>query len=142
VSTVPAVKAALRSLFIAALPGVQVIYGPRGNVTITEDSIVEVGGAVGTVAAASLNLREAEEYIVEVTVSVTISSGTQQAATETADALWAAAKAVIRNPPAGSLSVAGVTSVQPVGEFELTETPNPDGPNTAIRFGVHVLAQS
>lgn len=140
-STVPAVKAALVSLFTAALPTAQVIYGPRGNVTITEDSVVEVGGVVGEVDAASMNLREHEDYVIEVTVSASISSGTQQAATEAADALWVAVKATIRNPPGGSLSVSGVSSVQPIGEFEFTETPSSNDRNTAIRFGVRVQAQ-
>jgi hypothetical protein len=140
-STIPAVKAALLTLFTAALPDAQVIYGPRGNAEFTKPSIVEVGGARGTIGTPSLGLREDADYVIEVTISVTIPSGTQQAATEAADVLWAAAKATLRNPPGGSLHMPGV-SVQPIGEFELTETPSPDGPNAAIRFGVHVLALS
>jgi hypothetical protein len=142
VSTVPAVKAALVALFTAALPDAQVIYGPRGTVTFTEPNVVTVGNVTGTVGSASMNLREAEDYVIEVTVSATLAGpDTQRAATEAADALWVAAKAVLRAPPGGSLGVAGVTSAQPVGEFGLTEISDSNGRNATIQFGVHVLAQ-
>jgi hypothetical protein len=142
VSTVPAVQAALVALFRATFPtDTTVTYGPKGTATYTENNVITVEGAAGTVEVASLNMREREDYVIPVAVSVTIPSGSMQAAVEAADAMWATAKAALRNPPGGSLNVTGVASIQPIGGFELTETPSSDAPNAAIRFGVHVLAQ-
>jgi hypothetical protein len=141
-STVPDVKAALVAAFAAALPSADVIYGPRQGITITKPNIVTVGNATGTLGRASLNLREAEDYTIEVTVSASLpGADTQQDVTEIADALWAAARQAIRNPPGGNLAIAGVQSVQPTGEFELTETATSDVRNATIRFGVRIQAQ-
>jgi hypothetical protein len=143
VSTVPDVKAALVAIFTAALPSADVLYGPRQGVTITKPNIVTVGNALGILGQASLNLREAEDYTIEVTVSASLpGADTQQDVTEVADALWTAARQAIRNPPGGTLAIAGVQSVQPTGEFELTETATSEVRNATIRFGVRVTASN
>jgi hypothetical protein len=142
VSTVPAVKAALVSLFTSAMSDVQVIYGSREDVTETKSKVIAVGPATGATGTAALNMRKSEDYVIQVAVSATLATpNTQQQATEAADALWVAAEAVIRNPPGGSLSVPGVQSVQSTGDFELVEGLDGDGHVSTIRFGVRVQAQ-
>jgi len=142
VSTVPAVKAALVTLFTPALSDAQVVYGPRGTATETKSKVIAVGNVTGLFGVAALNLRRSEDYVIQVTASATLASpGTQRDATEAATALWVAAEAVVRNPPGGSLGVAGVQSVQLTGEFDLVEGLDGDGHDTTIRFGIRVRAQ-
>lgn len=142
-STVPAVKAALVSLFKSALSfDAQVIYGSRDQATQVKSNVVAVGNVSGTVGSAALNLRKSEDYVVQVAVSSTLAApNTQQDTTEAATALWAAAETALRNPPGGSLGVNGVQSMQSTGDFELIESLDGDGFDTTIRFGVRVQAQ-
>lgn len=141
-STVAPVKAALVSLLTAGLPTAQVIYGPIDTKTVTGQNVVTVGTVVGTPRFASLRAdRLAEDYDVEISVSCSLPGpDSQQAATETAMSLYVAALTVTLTASAGTLGVTNVLSVQPLTEFELTETAEATERNALVVFKVHVQA--
>lgn len=144
-TSIPAVKAALVSVLTAALPNSQVIYGPVTAVTTTSGRILTVRGAIGTRELDSLSLlTTAEQYVLELVVSVDVQAGSsQQDATELALADYAAAELAIReHPTAPTLGLGDGIKVLPTGEFELSEQADSNGRHAAVRFGVQVYAQN
>jgi hypothetical protein len=143
-STIPAVKAALVTVLAAALPNTQVIYGPSGAVTVTEDRLLTVGKVTGSRELDSMSLdTAAERYTVELVASVDLAGTSQQAADEMVLADYAAAEQAIREYPTGpNLGLGAGVQVLPTGDFELAEQADADGRHAAVRFVVNVYAQT
>ena len=142
-STVAPVKAALAALFTAALPGVQVIYGPIDTQTTTDPNVLTVGDVLGAAERDSLSYATASEaYTVACSISCGINGpDAQQTVTELAMSFYIAAELAVREHPTGDLGVAGVLGAQPTGEFELVETAEPTGRYALVQFSVYVQAQ-
>ena len=144
-STIAAVKSALVSTLSSALPSAQVIYGPRGAVTVTKPQIVVVGDVRGlheVIGLSPLGNDVAERYEVDIVVSVTLpGANTQQQATETALSLWESARAVIDSLNDSVTGIPAVIGIRAIGEdWELTESADGNGRNAAVVFKCQVEA--
>lgn len=147
-TTVGPVKAALLTIWSAALAadGVQVTYGRR--VTVAAGERVTIGGAVGTVAPQSLGpaRQMREDYNVTCAVSVTQNGSVdvQQAVTERVLAIYASIEAAIRVLPSQNLGLSDIVLAVVEGEWELgeSEASATNGPvNSWYEFRVHVQAR-
>lgn len=143
-SSIGLVKAALVSTLTAALPDVQVIYGPAAGVTTTEARVLTVGRAVGTRDLDSISLATtAEQYVIELLTTADNAGTDQQATTEQALADYTAAELAIReHPTAPELGLGPGIHVLPTGEFELMEQADSNGRHAAVRFSVSVYASN
>lgn len=149
-TTVAAAKAAIKTLWAAALTGadVQVTYGNR--VTLAAGERITIGGATGQTMPQSLGpaRQMRENYDLKCKVSVT-RDGTvddQQAVTERCVALYSQIEQVLRQLPSQNLGLTGVIDVLATveGEWELgeAEASETGGPmNAWFEFNVHVEAR-
>lgn len=144
-STAPAVKAALISLWTPAL-GITPGYG--GRVTVSRGERLIIGNVRGTSEPITLgpNRQMEEQYTITCTISVT-QNGTasiQRQVTERAFELYDLAEVSVRSVPGENLAVTGVLLAYVAGDFELTEAEGSDtrGPvNAALEFTVRVQAR-
>lgn len=141
-SSVSAVKAALVTIFADALPSVTVSYGSRPPVTSTVSKQLSVGRVAGSRELDGMTLESVQErYTVECLLAVN-SRADQQAVTEEAMALYAAAEAAVRLYTAGpSLGLSETVSAIPTGEFELNELEDETLRHSVVVFSVTVIAQ-
>lgn len=148
-----AVKAALMTLFTAALPTAQVQYGPAG-VTSAQDR-VRVGNIRSRVDPIVLgpNRKHEERYAVECIIScgrLGSPETRQRVATEAAYALYSAAALALLGSANTTLGVTGVLWALPTGPEALTEERAYDGSSgqqvvigsvATLTFAVEIVAR-
>lgn len=137
-SSIPAVKTALKVLLAAALPNTQVVYGPASSVTTLGQRVLEVGVVTGTLDVTGMDLRSGtEQYSVMLTASTSIPGTDQTEADDAALADFQAAVTAIRSDPTlGINNLAASVS----GTFEMPESAVASGRSAAVRFPVTVIA--
>jgi hypothetical protein len=142
VSTIAPFKAELVALLTAAIPTVQVIYGPATGAALTGPDVMVVGNVTGTTGDGSLAAMGGttrESYDVAVTVSCSRPGPDSQAlATAAAFAFYDTATAAVA---VAVPTTPGVLLAQVTGDFELVEDDSTQAAtqrNAAVVFTVHV----
>jgi hypothetical protein len=140
VSTIPAVKAGLVSVWTTALSGALVIYGPLSAVTTTPARVLSVGRVSGTRDSADMSSSAVSEtYSIECLVSVAFSGTSQQMAEEQALADYETACDAV-NALRPDLGLGAGMTVRALSSFELDEVANEHGRAAQIRFSIQVFA--
>lgn len=150
-STIPAVRAALVSLLVAALPDVQVIDGsPVGPTTLSQD-VLMIGRVSGQRSAGSQNRirtttrnvpfgTSQDEYTVEFVISVSRPGAGETTNVMTiADNIFEDARQAIE--ATDDLDVDGVYEALPTGEFEFNPTADSNGRYVTVAWGLDVTAR-
>jgi hypothetical protein len=154
-TTIPAVRAALKTLLGNTLTDVQIVDG--GGVTTLGTRVLFIGRVVGQRSGGSQNLirnRERnipfgtyqDEYTVELIISVAVSGpGEATPAIVAADDLYGEALDAIESSNnlgvAGVLESAGILEVLPTGDFESDPTFDANGRYCTVTFGVDITAR-
>lgn len=150
-STIPAVRAALKSLLTITLAplNVQVIDGSPVAVTTLIGNVLVIGAMGGTRSAGSQNRirtttrnipfdTSQDEYTIEIIISVSRSgSGELTDVIETADDIYDAARIAIED----SVDPSGVVEMLPTGQFSIEPISDSNGRYVTMNFGVDVTAR-
>lgn len=143
-SSVDAAVTALVAVFTTAAPppATLVVDGPPEAASLTGQQVVAVGAEItGTSEFDSMApVATTEDYIVPVTVSVSLPGNSMSVARNAAIALYETLKAaVIANPTLGLASDGSFYAV-PTGTWSLPQQADENGRHAAFRWGVHVIA--
>jgi hypothetical protein len=141
VSSIDSAVAALVALFTTAVPTAQVVDGPPDAASLTGQQVVAVGDQeiTGTSEFDSMALvTTTENYIVPITVSVSLPGNSMSAARNAAILLYETLKAAILVDP--SLGFGPSFQASPTGEWSLPQQADENGRHAAFRWGVHVIA--
>jgi hypothetical protein len=135
------VKTALVTLFQAALPNSQVIYGPRDNASVISGRVVVVGSddTEFDVQPDSLGMSTSEEYILPCVLSVSLPGSDQNEADTQAFDDYAACRDAVSADP--SLAGAGVFAY-PLGVNRHHPVADSNGRSAAVFFGIQVHSQN
>jgi len=150
-TTIPAMRAALKSLLVTALQplSVQVIDGSPTSVTTLSGDVLLIGKVEGTRSAGSQNrIRTTtrnipfgtaqDEYTIECVISVSRpGAGEPTDEVVIADAIFEAARDAIE----GATDPAGVFEVLPSGQFSMEPEADSNGRYVTVVFGVDVTAR-
>lgn len=150
-STMPAVRAALKSLLTSTLASldVQVIDGSPVAVTTLEGNVLVIGAVEGTRSAGSQNRirtttrnvpfdTSQDEYTIEIIISVSRSGGGEPTdVIETADDIYDAARIAIED----AVDPSGVVEMLPTGQFSMEPKADSNGRYVMLNFGVDVTAR-
>lgn len=150
-STIPAVRAALKSLLITTLAplNVQVIDGSPVSVTTMIGNVLVIGAMEGTRSAGSQNRirtttrnipfdTSQDEYTIEIIIGVSRSGpGEPTDVIKTADDIYDAARTAIED----SVDPSGVVEMLPTGQFSMEPIADSNGRYVTMNFGVDVTAR-
>lgn len=148
-SSVPAVKAALRTTIAAVLPNSQVLNGPATAETAVGERFVEIGRAVGDRKPSNIvGTIFTEDYTIEIKFSVWVPGPGDESyllAQNEVLADYTAAEAAIREhaqAPNLGLDADGVGLVENTGRFEQDGAATGKGRWAWALTSVHVRAQT
>lgn len=150
-STIPAVRAALKSLLTTTLAplDVQVIDGSPVSVTTMIGNILVIGAMSGTRSAGSQNRirtttrnvpfgTSQDEYTIDIIIGVSRSGpGEPTDVIETADDIYDAARTAIED----AVDPSGVVEMLPTGQFSIEPISDSNGRYVTMNFGVDVTAR-
>lgn len=144
-SSVDAAVTALVSLFTttAPPPSVQVIDGPPDTASLMGQQVVAVGDQeiTGTSEFDSYaSVTMTEDYVIPVTISVSIPGSSMSVARNAAIGLYEILKAAVIAAPGLGISSDGSFRAFPTDAWSLPQMADENGRNAAFRFGIRVIA--
>jgi hypothetical protein len=142
-SSIDAAVTALVAVFATAAPGVQVIDGPPDVASVIGQQVIAVADQeiIGISDFDSLAMTTmTEDYVIPVTVSVSIPGSSMSAARNAVIALYETLKAAVVANPGLSISSDGSFRAFPVEGWSLPQMADENGRNAAFRFGIRVIA--
>lgn len=142
-SSVDAAVTALVTVFTAAAPSIQVIDGPPDVASLIGPQVVAVGDQeiFGTSDFDSMAMvTMTEDYVIPVTVSVSLPGTSMSAARNAVIGLYETLKAAVIADPGLGISSDGSFRAFPVDAWSLPQQADENGRNAAFRFGIRVIA--